>query len=245
MFDIYAFCRAVDDIADGDAPPGQKRDRLEQWRCDIDACYAAHAPARLSQLARHIDAYELEREDFQAVIDGMLMDADACPICAPAAATLDQYCDCVASAVGRLSVRVFGMPHADGLLLARHLGRALQLTNILRDIDEDARIGRSYLPRELLQAAGVEPGMAAEIALDPALPAACAALAGQARAHYAAAREVLRRNPGAAARAPRLMGAAYQALLARLVARGWSTPRCAVRVPTLQRVGILLRHALF
>ena len=63
-------------------------------------------------------------------------------------ATLDLYCDRVASAVGRLSVRVFGLPEHDGILLAHHLGRALQLTNILRDIDEDAAIGRLYLPRE-------------------------------------------------------------------------------------------------
>ena len=67
---------------------------------------------------------------------------------APDLATLDLYCDRVASAVGRLSVRVFGLAEDDGIQLAHHLGRALQLTNILRDIDEDAGIGRLYLPRE-------------------------------------------------------------------------------------------------
>ena len=74
---------------------------------------------------------------------------------APDLATLDLYCDRVASAVGRLSVRVFGLAEADGILLAHHLGRALQLTNILRDIDEDAGLGRLYLPREGLLHAGI------------------------------------------------------------------------------------------
>jgi squalene synthase HpnD len=243
MFGIYAFCRAVDDIADSDAPAPARRAGLEQWRRDIDACYAGEAPPRLLDLRRHIHAFGLARHDFQAVIDGMLMDADAC-ICAPDAATLDTYCDCVASAVGRLSVRVFGMPHDDGIALAHHLGRALQLTNILRDIDEDAGISRVYLPREALLAAGVELGTAATIAGHPALPAACASVAAQAQARFRAADMVLRRGPARAVRAPRIMGAAYRALLMRLVARGWTSPRFPVKVPKLQRIGILLRYAL-
>ena len=93
--------------------------------------------------------FGLKREDYIAVIDGMEMDL-AGQMRAPDLAALDLYCDRVASAVGRLSVRVFGMAENDGLALAYHLGRALQLTNILRDIDEDAEIGRLYLPREAL-----------------------------------------------------------------------------------------------
>ena len=78
--------------------------------------------------------FGLRREDFHAVIDGMDMDVVG-DIRAPDGATLDLYCDRVASAVGRLSVRVFGLAEADGILLAHHLGRALQMTNILRDLD--------------------------------------------------------------------------------------------------------------
>ncbi len=98
--------------------------------------------------------FGLRREDFLAVIDGMEMDV-VDDIRAPDFATLDLYCDRVASAVGRLSVRVFGMEEQDGIALAHHLGRALQLTNILRDLDEDAAIGRLYLPREALREAGI------------------------------------------------------------------------------------------
>jgi phytoene synthase len=248
MFGIYAFCRAVDDIADGPAPPRERRAALERWRDDVDASYAGSRAPRLRALAPHIAAYGLARADVHAVIDGMLMDAQDRPICAPPADTLDLYCDRVAAAVGRLSVRVFGLPQDDGILLAHHLGRALQLTNILRDIDEDAAIGRAYVPRELLLAAGVEARVCAagadDIAAHPALPRACADLAAQARRHYAASDFVLRRHRGSAARAPRLMGAVYAALLARLAARGWGSPRAPVRLGRLAKVGILVRHAL-
>jgi squalene synthase HpnD len=251
MFGIYAFCRAVDDIADGDAAPPEKRAALAQWHEDVDLCYAgagSRAPASLLFMAPHIAAFGLAREDFHAVIDGMLMDAGDGPICAPQAATLDLYCDRVASAVGRLSVRVFGIPDGDGLMLAHHLGRALQLTNILRDIDEDAAIGRAYLPRELLVAAGVGEGVCAagagDIVTHPALPGACASVASLARRHYEAAQDILDRHSGARVRAPRLMKAVYEALLARLAARGWDHPRAAVRVGKLERIAILLRHTI-
>jgi squalene synthase HpnD len=250
MFEIYAFCRAVDDIADGDASAPDKRAALECWRADVHACCAGAGPAHLAALQRDIAVFGLARADFDAVIDGMLMDAGAAPVCAPSAATLDLYCDRVASAVGRLSVRVFGMPAEDGVQLAHHLGRALQLTNILRDIDEDAAIGRAYLPRELLLDAGIDTGdrthaaQAAAIAAHPALPRVCIELADQAQAYFEAAAQVMRRQRGACVRTPRIMGAVYQALLARLRARGWAAPRAPVKVGKLERIGILLRHAV-
>jgi phytoene synthase len=243
MFGIYAFCRAVDDIADGDAPADVRRAGLEQWRRAIDACYDGAPEPGQAALRKHIEAFGLAREDFQAVIDGMMMDADGDGICAPDAATLDVYCDRVASAVGRLSVRVFGMPDGDGVELAHHLGRALQLTNILRDIDEDALRGRMYLPREALHEAGVAPGTAGDIAAHPALAGACDWVAALAVRHFCAADVVLARSRCRAARAPRIMQEAYRALLARLLERGWDSPRKPVKVPRLQRVGILLRHA--
>jgi squalene synthase HpnD len=241
MYDIYAFCRAVDDIADGTASSSARQAGLERWRRDIDACYAGHAPTRLLSLHHQITAFNLAREDFHAVIDGMMMDANAA-ICAPDMATLEMYCDRVASAVGRLSVKVFGMPHDDGIALAHHLGKALQLTNILRDIDEDAGIGRIYLPREYLVAAGVALGTPQAIIAHPAIGAACAAVAERARAHYRAADDIMRRSPRRLVRAPRIMAEVYYATLMRLLARGWVKPRHSVKVPKLQLIGILLRY---
>ena len=154
MFQIYSFCRQVDDIADSDGPRPERLAALQQWRDDIDALYHGSPPPRVQDYAASVKRFGLKREDFLAIVDGMEMDVPQ-DIRAPDMATLDLYCDRVASAVGRLSVRVFGLPEDDGIQLAHHLGRALQLTNILRDIDEDATLGRLYLPRESLMLAGI------------------------------------------------------------------------------------------
>ena len=191
MFQIYSFCRQVDDIADSDGPRPERLAALQQWRSDIEALYQGHPPPRLKDYVSSVQKFDLKREDFLAIVDGMEMDVPQ-DIRAPDLATLDLYCDRVASAVGRLSVRVFGLPEADGILLAHHLGRALQLTNILRDIDEDAAIGRLYLPQEGLLHAAITTTDLIQVISDPALPKVCASLVPQVLAHFDKADEVMR-----------------------------------------------------
>ena len=243
MFQIYSFCRHVDDIADSDGPRPERLAALQQWRDDIDALYQGRPPARLQGYAESIRRFGLRREDFLAIVDGMEMDVPQ-DIRAPDLATLDLYCDRVASAVGRLSVRVFGLPEADGILLAHHLGRALQLTNILRDIDEDATLGRLYLPREGLLHAGITGDDPQKVAADRALPRVCAPLADRARQHFKQADEVMDRNPRRAVRAPRIMSRYYHGILELLVERGFAAPREPVRVSKLARLAIILRYAI-
>ncbi|MGH6717895.1 MAG: squalene/phytoene synthase family protein, partial [Alphaproteobacteria bacterium] len=173
IYAIYDFCRAVDDIADGPLTAAAKRERLDRWRADIQrVCdgQGEHPIARA--LAVAVRAHGLDKADLLAVIDGVAMDAEG-TMRAPSRARLDRYIDGVACAVGRLAVKVFGCPEAEGLALAAVLGRALQLTNILRDLDEDARAGRLYLPGELLEAHGIAPDDPAAVLRHPALPAAC------------------------------------------------------------------------
>ena len=244
MFEIYAFCRAVDDIADGDGPRAERRVALEQWRADIDALCRGQAPPALARLAAATVRFGLRREDFQAVIDGMEMDL-AGDIRAPSMAELDLYCDRVASAVGRLSVRVFGLDQAAGDKLAHHLGRALQLTNILRDLDEDAGVGRLYLPREALAGAGIAEVEPAAVLASPRLDKACAMLVEKARGHFIEADAVMARAPRRLVKAPRLMGAVYRRILDGLLARGFQAPRERVRVAKPMLLWILLRHGIF
>src|SRR4030081_1728302 len=172
MFQIYSFCRQVDDIADSDGPRPERLSALQQWRDDVDALYQGRPPERLKDYVTSVRAFGLKREDFLAIIDGMEMDVPQ-DIRAPDLAMLDLYCDRVPRAVGRLSVRVFGLPEQDGILLAHHLGRALQLTNILRDIDEDAGLGRLYLPREGLLHAAITSDDPLKVSSDRALPKVC------------------------------------------------------------------------
>jgi presqualene diphosphate synthase len=243
MFQIYSFCRQVDDIADSDGPRPERLAALQRWRDDIDALYQGHPPTRLQVYVPSVRKFDLQREDFLAIVDGMEMDVPQ-DIRAPDLATLDLYCDRVASAVGRLSVRVFGLPRDDGILLAHHLGRALQLTNILRDIDEDAAIGRLYLPLEGLLHAGITSTDPLKVTSDPALPKACVALVARARAHFEKADEVMRRNRRSVVRAPRIMSKYYRAILELLVARGFALPRTPVRLSKTARIAIVVRYAL-
>jgi squalene synthase HpnD len=243
MFEIYSFCRLVDDIADDPGAANTRLQRLDQWRTDIDALYNGEPPEHLAGLAMAVSKFELQRADFLAVIDGMQMDV-AGNIRAPSFDTLDLYCDRVASAVGRLSVRVFGLEEEDGIQLAHHLGRALQLTNILRDLDEDAGIDRLYLPREALAEAGIKSADPAEVLANPALPQACAIVVKRAREHFAEAGAIMRKYPARIVRTPRVMSAAYKAILNALVARGWAAPRTRVRLSRMRMLWVLLRYAV-
>jgi presqualene diphosphate synthase len=242
MFQIYSFCRQVDDVADDPGPRDERLAAIAQWRCDIDALYLGNPPASVKAYVPAVKQFGLKREDFIAVIDGMEMDIPA-DIRAPDAATLDLYCDRVASAVGRLSVKVFGIPSPDGETLAHHLGRALQLTNILRDIDEDASIGRLYLPRELLTAAGITSTDPNTVAADPALPKVCAPIVQQAERHFMEADAVMARNARRVVKAPRIMSRYYHAILRRLVARGFAPPREPVKLSKAAKIFILARYA--
>jgi squalene synthase HpnD len=243
MFQIYSFCRQVDDIADSHDPRPQRLAALQEWRDDIDALYQGRPPARLKDYVTSVKTFGLKREDFLAIVDGMEMDVPQ-DIRAPDMATLDLYCDRVASAVGRLSVRVFGLPEEDGILLAHHLGRALQLTNILRDIDEDAGLGRLYLPREGLLLAGITSDNPQKVIAERALPKVCAPLGERAKLHFAKADEIMARNSRRAVRAPRIMSKYYRAILELLLARGFAAPREPVRVTKLTKLAILFRYAL-
>ena len=244
MFSIYGFCRLVDDVADdGTRPRPARMAELQAWRQDLGALYRGAPAGRAAFLAGAVQGFGLRQADFLAVIDGMAMDV-AADIRAPDRAVLDLYCDRVASAVGRLSTRVFGMEEEPGHALAHSLGRALQLTNILRDLDEDAAMGRLYLPADLLGAAGIAATDPAAVIADPRVDAACRPLAAEAERHFAGAEALLRARPRGRLLPPRLMGAVYRAMLRDMARRGWAPPRQRVRIGRARLLWLLARHGL-
>jgi phytoene synthase len=243
MYEIYNFCRCVDDIADSNGPRPQRQAQLNEWRAQVSALFQGKVGRLVTGLAQPVRDFGLAQEDFLAVIDGMEMDTLE-DIRAPSLATLDLYCDRVASAVGRLSVRVFGLDREGGIRLAHHLGRALQLTNILRDLDEDADIGRLYLPREWLTDAGITTSDPTVALRSPGLATVCNRLAERAREHFAQANTIMAGSPRSAVKAPRIMGEVYRIILDGMVARGWQPPRQRVRVSRVRIAFILLRYAI-
>lgn len=244
MFAVYAYCREVDDIADSDAPPVAKQAGLAVWRAEVAAIFAGSAKTALGKILEELaPTYHLRQNDFLSIIDGMEMDAVQ-DIRAPSLADLDLYCDRVASAVGRLSVRIFGDDRPAADRVAYHLGRALQLTNILRDLVEDGERGRLYLPKELLVKHGIEDGEPMAALRNPLLPLACNDLATIADMHFVEAERAMRQCSRRAMRPAAVMRAVYQELLRRLRGEGWRDLATPVKVPNTLKLLLALRYGL-
>ncbi|WP_395459688.1 presqualene diphosphate synthase HpnD [Azospirillum melinis] len=249
MFAIYAFCRRIDDIADEPGEPADKRAALDVWRCDIRDLYVGSAPGGplTAALKGAIERYGLPRAEFEALIDGMAMDVageEAGGMRAPDLDTLRLYCRRVAGAVGMLAIRVFDRADPATERFALALGEALQLTNILRDLAEDAELRRLYLPRELLRAAGIDATDPDEVLANPALPKACEALADLAEARFAEARSAIAGQARGSLWAATAMMVLYHRLLKRLRAAGWRDLKARVRVGRRESAWVAVRCML-
>ena len=247
MFAVYAFCREVDDIADGDAPEADKRRQLDDWRRHIEALYTPDQVGPdthvLRALRRAIGLYNLEKKDFFEVIAGMEMDTDG-TIVAPTCAQLELYCNRVAGAVGLLSVRIFGDSSDTAREFAVVLGTALQLTNILRDLKDDARMGRLYLPREQIVAHHVTLGTPDDILQSPEIPEICASVAMRAREKYAEADRLLLQSDARALKPAVVMMMNYRRILERLIANGWQDLDDDAGLSKPEKLWIALRYGL-
>lgn len=242
MHAIYAFCREVDDIADDDGLSRETRlARLADWRDEIDRVYAGAPKSPTgAALVEPVRAFDLPRGEFIMMIEGMEMDANG-PVVAPSMEELFAYTRRVAGAVGLLSMPTFGAPKgaaSDRFALA--LGDALQLTNILRDVAEDAGIGRLYLPRELLDRHGA-PTAPDQIIGASGLPDVAADLGAMASAKFADARVALGDLDWRIIRPALLMMGVYETYLARLKARGWDRIGAPLSITKLEKAAIAAR----
>ncbi|MDX1717011.1 MAG: presqualene diphosphate synthase HpnD [Anderseniella sp.] len=219
MFAVYSFCRKVDDIADSETlSPDEKRKQLDAWRKEVDALYAGQPSwPETRALEQPLKDFSLRRDDFMEVIAGMEMDVGE-PVVAPDMKTFDLYVDRVACAVGRLCVCVFGDPSEHGVDVAHHTGRALQITNILRDVDEDAGIGRVYLPRELMEKHGLDWSEPKTLTSQDGYVAMWRELAEIARQEYDFADDAMALCRKDVMRPARIMKSVYQRNLERMMA---------------------------
>ena len=245
MFAIYAFCREVDDIADGPETTDMKLEALGQWRQSIEEIYdggnQANKRPLLHALTRAIKEYSLDKDDFIEVISGMEMDADGSMI-APDCIRLQQYCERVAGAVGLLSIRIFGDSSPKAKDFAVTLGTALQLTNILRDIREDAKMGRVYLPLEQLRPQELHQSSPEEIIIHPKLPEMCLSVAMRARDKYREADCLLRDCNVHTLKPAIVMMMKYRRMLERLINSGWQDLEKEQRLPLVEKFWITCRY---
>lgn len=251
LFAVYVFCREVDDIADGDLGQDAKLAALDIWRSRVSGLFVGEASDAVSRcLVQAISHYGLVKQDFIDVIDGMEMDARG-PIIAPSHAKLDLYCDRVASAVGRLCVPIFGVPGEPGRRVAHHLGRALQLTNILRDVYEDAELGRLYLPEEALAQGGVQSRLPHDVLKDLGLARATQSVGAWAKAEFEQAEAAIAACDQSALRPAIIMKDVYQPLLWALEADNWrirpraDQPRLTKLGHTVRKLWVALSRSFF
>ncbi|RKQ73016.1 presqualene diphosphate synthase HpnD [Oceanibaculum indicum] len=243
MYAIYAYCRELDDIADGDLPRAEKLARLEGWRREITALYAGSPTHPIAiALAGPVARYRLDRRWFEEILAGVRMDATG-DILAPSLLELQLYCRRVAGAVGMLSIAVYGASGKAAAGFALALGDAVQLTNILRDLREDAADGRLYLPADMLEAAGIHMRDPDAVLDHPAIVRVCAAMIDWAEQRYADAEDALRDCDRQALRPAIIILATYKRLLDRLKQAELPAPQ-RIRLGRLEKIAIALRAGL-
>jgi phytoene synthase len=245
MHAVYAFCRLVDDIADGPFSPRAKDEALNAWQEEIRRVYHGSPCSAAGQaLLPAVSTYTLPEDEFHALIEGMRTDADG-PVVAPTIAELQTYTRQVAGTVGMLSIRIFGAWTGEvSDRFALTLGDALQLTNIIRDVEEDAQIGRLYLPIEELEAAGVPPSPAAA-ARHPHLARVRARLGEEAKRHYDTARRLAAAHDRARLRPALMMMGAYEGYLQRMEQQDWRPARGGRLLSGREKLLRGLRYAAF
>jgi phytoene synthase len=237
---LYAFCREVDDVVDEMTDPAVARMKLAWWRNELASVYDGTPQHPVALALRPVAAeFGLPREHFDAIIDGMAMDLEQSRYLD--FATLERYCHCVAGVVGLLSAEIFGYEVPATRAYANELGIAFQLTNIIRDVGEDARRGRIYLPQDELQRFGVS---AADILGSRATPAFKRLMAFQverARAAYARALAALPPRDRRAQRPGLMMAAIYRALLDAIEREDYRVLDRRIRLTPLRKAWIAWR----
>jgi phytoene synthase len=241
---VWDFCRAVDDSTDevADADPARAAQQLARWRQELAACYeGGHPQTRQGQaLAPLVPRFRLPRQAFDALIEGVEM--DIVPRTYEAFEDLYEYCIRVASAVGLICLEIFGYREPAARKYATDLGVALQLTNILRDVPEDLRRGRVYIPQADLRQFGCsaddlrrEASHAGSGVRSAAVKALLAHQAARARDYYRRASVSLPRADARRLIAAQIMGEIYQGILDRIERREYDVFSSVVRIPRPRR----------
>jgi phytoene synthase len=243
MSALYAFCRQVDDVADEETRPLEmRRAGLAAWRQDVRLACTGGAPTFPvnRELQGVIAQYRLPFDHFDQLIHGVEMDLDIARY--PTFAELEEYCYRVASVVGLLSVEIFGYRDPACRQYAVYLGKALQLTNILRDVRADAQRGRIYVPLSELERHGVSPEEVLRLQYSDRFAQAAAGVAARAKSFYSLARQTLPAADRRSMIAAELMGSVYWRLLDELERRRYDVfgPRPA-RLSRAEKIALIVR----
>ena len=241
LYAVYAFCRIVDDVADLGTDPEVQRKELARWWAEVARCYEggeSETPVG-RRLADAVRAYPIPRTALEAILDGVEMDLEGATY--ETFDALYPYCYRVASAVGLACIEIFGYTDPRAREYAVSLGVALQLTNIMRDVGSDARLGRVYLPQDELRRFGVTVEDLRSGRYTESFVALMESQAARARRYYAAAGQAFPARDARTLVAAEIMGRIYRSLLAELEARRFRVFGSRVTLPARRKLGIALR----
>jgi len=244
MYAVYAFCREIDDIADLPGKKNEKLGRLTQWREEIESVYSGSPKTPTSiALFEPIKKFHLSKSTFLSLIDGMEKDSEG-QVRMLTFSDLESYCNCVACSVGRLSNQVFGVENSLVEPLAFSLGQALQLTNVLRDLYEDAERDRLYIPLDMISKFGIPIREPKRIIEHPNFPALCSEFIKTTKSRYQEATNLLAKCEVRKIRPAIIMMKNYQFLLEKLIQRGWLRLEEPVSLKNNEKIGILVRNMI-
>jgi phytoene synthase len=237
---LYAFCREVDDTVDEPGDAQLAAAKLAWWRVELANLFAGKPQHPVTRaLAPHLQSYAISLEKLCEIVEGMEMDLTQTRYLDWPA--LERYCDRVAGAVGILAAGIFGYSEARTLEYARNLGIAFQLTNIIRDVGEDARKNRIYLPLEDLRRFGLPAAEILKLEETPPFKALMQFEAQRARGYYARALDALPAKDRRAQRPGLIMAAIYRALLAELERDGFPVLTQRISLTPLRKFWIAWR----
>jgi phytoene synthase len=238
---LYAFCREVDDVVDECTDVGIARTKLAWWRTQVAQMYQANPTHPVTRaLQPHLEAFDITETRLQAIITGMEMDLDHSRY--SQWADLERYCWHAAGVVGELSAGIFGYQHAQTLTYASKLGLAFQLTNIIRDVGDDARRGRIYLPLQDLQKFNVDPNDLLAGRYSPEFTKLMQYQATRARELYGEAAQHLDERDRRSQRPGLMMAAIYATLLAEIEQDGWQVLDRRIALTPIRKLWLAWRN---
>lgn len=239
---LYAFCREVDDVVDECSDTDVARRKLDWWREELERCFAGEPRHPVTKaLQQPLANHNLPVEYFQEIIDGMMMDLDQSRY--ESFSELALYCHRVAGVVGLLSAEIFGYQHRDTLKYAQQLGTAFQLTNIIRDVREDAERGRIYLPLDELLEYRINPHDLLQGSVTNELHDLLGFQAQRARQYYQRALSHLPEQDRYAQRSGVIMAAIYQTLLDEMEDDGFRVMQQRIRLTPVRKLWIAWKTA--
>ncbi len=245
IYALYAFARRADDAVDEAPNPQTATDGVHALRGQVTGLYAGDIDphdAVLVALGDAVRRFGIPRRHLDDLLDGMEM--DIVPRAYPTSHDLERYCRRVASAPGLASLEIFGYSDERAPYYAGRLGVAMQLVNIIRDVDDDAARGRIYLPRDEMRAAGVTPEDILARRFTPALADVLAAQARRARRTFAEADHLLPLLDAPSRACVRMLGTTYRAILDRIESRGYDVFAERVSIATSRKLALMARSAI-